>query len=460
MTTIKSYIDNNRERFLEELFGLIRIPSISSESEHKEDMQATAEYLVDALLKAGADKAEVFPTSGHPVVFGEKITDPSKPTVLVYGHYDVMPVDPLDLWDSPPFEPEIRNGRIFARGAVDDKGQLFMQLKAFEYLVETGQLPCNVKFMLEGEEEMGSPALAKWLPENKDMLKADLILVSDTSMIAIDIPSITVGLRGLAYMEVEVTGPNKDLHSGLYGGAVANPANVLAKLIASLHDENNRITIPGFYDDVIELTEAERLDLARIPFNFDEFRKKVDVDAVLCESGYSVTECTGIRPTLDVNGMWSGYTGEGSKTVLPAKASAKISMRLVPNQDPHKIAEMFARHFQNIAPPYVKVKVIEHHGGFPYVSPTSTPEYQAASKAYEAVFGVKPIPVRSGGSIPIITTFEKVLGIKSILMGFGLDTDAAHSPNENYHLECFFKGIETITHFYRYYAGDLKSGRA
>jgi len=455
MENIKAYIESNKERFLEELFGLIRIPSISSESAHKPDMYQAADYLVKSLLKAGAGRAEVFPTTGHPVVYGEKIIDRLKPTILVYGHYDVMPVDPLNLWDSPPFEPEIRDGKIFARGAVDDKGQMFMQLKAFEYLVETGQLPCNVKFMLEGEEEMGSPALAKWLPENKEMLKADLILVSDTSMIAIDIPSITVGLRGLAYMEVEVTGPNKDLHSGLYGGAVANPANVLAKLIASLHDENNRITIPGFYDDVMDLTEDERRDLARAPFNFDEFRKKLDIEAALCEKGFTVNECTGIRPTLDVNGIWGGYTGEGSKTVLPAKASAKISMRLVPDQDPHKIAELFARHFESIAPPYVKVKVVEHHGGFPYVSPTSTPEYMAASKAYETTFGIKPIPVRSGGSIPIITTFEKVLGIKSILMGFGLDTDAAHSPNENYHLECFYKGIETIVWFYKYYGEQI-----
>lgn len=450
MDNIKDYIEINKERFLQELFGLIRIPSISSESQHKPDMQDAAAYLVKSLLKAGADKAEIFPTTGHPVVYGEKIIDPAKLTILVYGHYDVMPVDPLNLWDSPPFEPEIRDGKIFARGAVDDKGQMFMQLKAFEYLVETGQLPCNVKFMLEGEEEMGSPALAKWLPENKEMLTADLILVSDTSMIAIDIPSITVGLRGLAYMEVEVTGPNKDLHSGLYGGAVANPANILAKLIASLHDKNHHITIPGFYEDVAELTADERRDLARAPFNAEEYKKKLDIESTLCEEGFTVNECTGIRPALDVNGIWGGYTGEGSKTVLPAKAFAKISMRLVPNQDPHKIAGLFARHLEAIAPPYVKVKVTEHHGGYPYVSPTSTPEYLAASRAYETVFGIKPVPVRSGGSIPIITTFEKVLGIKSILMGFGLDTDAAHSPNENYHLECFYKGIETIILFYKF----------
>jgi acetylornithine deacetylase/succinyl-diaminopimelate desuccinylase-like protein len=366
-----------------------------------------------------------------------------------------MPVDPLELWTSPPFEPEIRDGKIFARGAVDDKGQLFMQVKAFEYLVSTQQLQFNVKWIVEGEEEMGSPALGKWLPENKDLLKADLILVSDTSMIGLNIPSITVGLRGLAYMEVEVAGPDKDLHSGIYGGAVANPATILAKLIASLHDENNHITIPGFYDDVLELSAEERADMARAPFNLEEYKKKLDVKSTLCEKGYTVNECTGIRPALDVNGIWSGYTGEGSKTVLPAKAFAKISMRLVAHQDPHKIAELFSQHLQSIAPDCVKVKVTEHHGGFPYVAPTNTAAYRAASKAYETTFGIKPVPTRSGGSIPIISTFEQVLGIKSILMGFGLDTDAAHSPNENYHLECFYKGIETITWFYKYYDSEL-----
>jgi acetylornithine deacetylase/succinyl-diaminopimelate desuccinylase-like protein len=455
MQNLKSYIQSNSKRYLDELFGLIRIPSISSESEHKKDMVKTAQYVVDQLLASGADKAVIMPTTGHPVVYGEKIIDPSKPTILVYGHYDVMPVDPLELWQSPPFEPEVRDGKIFARGAVDDKGQLFMQVKAFEYLVLTKQLNFNVKFIIEGEEEMGSPALGKWLPEQKELLKADLILVSDTSMIAIDIPSVTVGLRGLAYMEVEVTGPDKDLHSGLYGGAVANPANILAKMIASLHDENNHITIPGFYDDVLELSAEERADIARAPFNLEEYKKKLDIKTTLCEKGYTVNECTGIRPTLDVNGMWSGYTGEGSKTVLPAKAFAKISMRLVPHQDPNKIAKLFTSYFESIAPDYVKVKVIEHHGGYPYVAPTNTAAYQAASKAYETTFGKIPVPTRSGGSIPIISTFEQVLGIKSILMGFGLDTDAAHSPNENYHLECFYKGIETITWFYKYFADEL-----
>ena len=455
MENLKTYIQSNSQRYLDELFDLIRIPSISSESEHKEDMIKTAQYVVDSLLKAGADKAEIMETTGHPVVYGEKIVDPLKPTILVYGHYDVMPVDPLELWTSPPFEPEVRDGKIFARGAVDDKGQLFMQVKAFEYLVLTNQLQFNVKWMIEGEEEMGSPALGKWLPGQKELLKADLILVSDTSMIALDIPSITVGLRGLAYMEVEVAGPDKDLHSGIYGGAVANPATILAKMIASLHDENNHITIPGFYDDVLELSAEERADMARAPFNLEEYKKKLDVKSTLCEKGYTVNECTGIRPALDVNGIWSGYTGEGSKTVLPAKAFAKISMRLVPHQDPHKIAELFTRHFEAIAPDCVKVTVKEHHGGYPYVAPTNTTAYSAASKAYEKTFGIKPVPTRSGGSIPIISTFEQVLGIKSILMGFGLDTDAAHSPNENYHLECFYKGIETITWFYKYYADEL-----
>jgi acetylornithine deacetylase/succinyl-diaminopimelate desuccinylase-like protein len=455
MENLKSYIQINAHRFLDELFGLIRIPSISSQSEHKEDMTKTAQYIVDQLLKAGADKAVIMTTTGHPVVYAEKICDPAKPTILVYGHYDVMPVDPLELWTTPPFEPEVRDGKIFARGAVDDKGQLFMQVKAFEYLVMTNQLQFNVKWMIEGEEEMGSPALAEWLPGHKDLLKADVILVSDTSMIAIDIPSITVGLRGLAYMEVEVTGPDKDLHSGLYGGAVANPANILAKLIASLHDENNHITIPGFYDEVMELSIEERREMARAPFNLAEFRSKIDIKATLCEKGYTVNECTGTRPTLDVNGIWGGYTGEGSKTVLPSRASAKISMRLVPHQNPDKIAKLFTRHFESIAPDYVKVKVIEHHGGFPYVAPTDTAAYRAASKAYETTYGIKPVPTRSGGSIPIISTFEQVLGIKSILMGFGLDTDAAHSPNENFHLDCFYKGIETIAWFYKFYADEL-----
>ncbi len=455
MEKIKAYLSDNKERYLQELFGLIRIPSISSEPDHKTDMVKAAEYLVDQLLKAGVDKAQVCETTGHPVVFAEKIIDPAKPIVLVYGHYDVMPVDPLDLWETQPFEPVIKNERIYARGSADDKGQLFMQVKAFEALLKNNELNFNVKFMLEGEEEMGSPALEIWCKQHKEMLKSDIILVSDTTMLGMDKPSITVGLRGLSYMEVEVTGPNADLHSGIYGGAVANPANVLAQMIGSLHDENNRITIPGFYDDVLELTAEERADMARAPFNLEEYKKKLAIADVRVEKGYTVPECTGIRPTLDVNGIWSGYTGEGSKTVLPSKAFAKISMRLVPHQSPDKIGELFKRHFESMAPPQVTVKVTFHHGGFPYVSPTNIAAYRAASKAYETTFGIKPIPVRSGGSIPIISTFEQVLGVKSILMGFGLDTDAPHSPNENYHLACFYRGIETIVHFYKFFETEL-----
>lgn len=452
MDTIKAYIEANKERFLDELFGLLRIPSISSISEHKPDMFKAAEYWRDTLLKAGAEKAEVMPTPGNPVVYGEKIIDPKLPTVLVYAHYDVMPVDPIDLWKSKPFEPEIRDGKIYARGADDDKGQGFMHAKAFELMTQTNTLPCNVKFMIEGEEEIGSPNLGKWCQDHKDILKADIILVSDTSMIGKDTPSITTGLRGLAYVEVEVTGPNRDLHSGLFGGAVANPANILAKMIASLHDENNRVTIPGFYDDVLEVTPEERADMARAPFNLDDYKKALDIEEIHGEAGYTTMERTGIRPTLDVNGIWGGYIGEGAKTVLPSKAYAKISMRLVPNQNHEKIAQLFKKHFESIAPKSVKVKVTPHHGGQGYVAPTNTPAYQAASKAIEDVYGIKPVPFRSGGSIPIISTFEQVLGIKSILLGFGLESDAIHSPNENYPLEQFFRGIEVIPRFYKYFS--------
>lgn len=455
MTDIKNYISQNKERFLEELFGLIRIPSISSEVSHKEDMIRAAGYWKDALLRAGAAKAEIIPTEGNPVVYGELIIDPSKPTVLVYAHYDVMPVDPIELWNSPPFEPEIRDGKIFARGADDDKGQSFMQAKAFEYLVKSGTLPCNVKFMIEGEEEIGSVHLGKFCDDYKEMLKADVILVSDTSMIAPDIPSITSGLRGLSYMEVEVTGPNKDLHSGLFGGAVANPANILVSMIASLKDDKQRITIPGFYDDVLELSMEERQKMAKAPFNLEAYKKALDINEICGEEGYTTPERTGIRPTLDINGIWGGYTGEGAKTVIPSKAYAKISMRLVPNQDHHKISRLFEDHFKKIAPPYVKVKVTALHGGQGYVSPTDMPAYRAAEKAYEKSFGKVPVPVRSGGSIPIISTFEEKLGIKSILMGFGLESDAIHSPNENYPLDQFFKGIETITYFYRFFVEEL-----
>ncbi len=456
MEYIRKYIDSNKDRFLEELFGLIRIPSISSLTENKTDMVRAAEYWKETLLKAGAGKAEVMPTDGNPIVYGEKVIDPKLPTILVYAHYDVMPVDPIELWVSKPFEPEVRDSKIYARGADDDKGQSFIHAKAFEILVKNNTLPCNVKFMIEGEEEIGSASMTKWCEKNKDLLKADIILVSDTSMLGKDVPSVTTGLRGLAYVEVEVTGPNKDLHSGLFGGAVANPANVLAKMIASLHDENNRVTIPGFYDDVMEVDPAERADMARAPFNLDSYKKALEIDEVLGEKGYSTMERTGIRPTLDVNGMWSGYIGEGAKTVLPSKAYAKISMRLVPNQDHEKIAKLFEKHFMAIAPKYVKVKVTPHHGGQGYVAPTNTPAYRAASKAVEDVFGKKPVPFRSGGSIPIISTFEKVLGIKSILLGFGLESDAIHSPNENFPLDNFFKGIETVVRFYANYVEELK----
>ncbi len=456
METIKQYIEKHKDRFLEELFELIRIPSISSLSEHKPDMMKAAEYWKKALLNAGADKAEIFETEGNPVTYGEKIIDPDLPTVLVYGHMDVMPVDPLDLWKTKPFEPEIRNEIIYARGADDDKGQAFMHAKAFEYMIRSNTLPCNVKFMIEGEEEIGSPNLGKFCDNYKEMLKADIILVSDTGMIATDIPSITTGLRGLSFMEVEVTGPNKDLHSGLFGGAVANPANVLAKMIASLTDENNRITIPGFYDDVMKVSDEERAEMAKAPFSLDEYKKALDIDEVSGEKGFTTNERTGIRPALDVNGIWGGYTGEGAKTVLPSKAYAKISMRLVPNQDHIKISELFEKHFKAIAPPYVKVNVKSLHGGQGYVSPTDMIAYEAADKAYTETYGKKPVPVRSGGSIPIISTFEEKLGIKSILMGFGLESDAIHSPNENFPLIQFFNGIETITYFYKYYVELMK----
>lgn len=452
MNTIKAYIESNKQRFLDELFGLIRIPSISSEVSHKGDMVKCAEYWRDMILAAGADKAQVMSTNGNPVVYGEKIVDASAPTVLVYGHYDVMPVDPIELWESPPFEPEIRDGKIYARGANDDKGQAFMHAKAFEFMVKEGKLPCNVKFMIEGEEEIGSPNLEAWCVAHKEMLKADVILVSDTSMIAQDIPSITVGLRGLSYVEVKVVGPNKDLHSGLFGGAVANPANVLAKLIADLIDENGHITIPGFYDDVLEISAEERAAMAKAPFCVVDYQKALDIESVQGEKDFSTIERTGIRPSLDVNGIWSGYIGEGAKTVLPSVATAKISMRLVPNQNWEKIGELIKKHLTAVAPSSVKVEVELLHGGQAYVSPIDMPAYKAAEKAYEIVFGRTPIPTRSGGSIPIIAAFERVLGTKSILMGFGLEADAIHSPNESYQLYNFYKGIETIPYFYQEFA--------
>lgn len=457
MSDIKNYIDQNKERFLDELFGLIRIPSISPVAGYKDDMQRAAGYWKDSILKAGADKAEIFQTEGNPVVYGEKIIDAAKPTVLVYAHYDVMPPDPVEIWKTKPFEPEVRDGKIWARGADDDKGQGFMHAKAFETMLATGNLPCNVKFMIEGEEEIGSPNLPAFLAKYKDMLKSDVILVSDTGMLSQDMPSVTVGLRGLAYMQVEVTGPDKDLHSGLFGGAVPNPINILAKMIAGLHDENGHITIPGFYDDVVVLTDAERAELARAPFNIDAYKAAINLNDIQGEAGYSTMERTGIRPALDCNGIWGGYIAEGTKTVIPSKAYAKISMRLVPNQDHHKIAELFTKHFINIAPKSVKVKVEALHGGSAYCSPTDNIGFRAASKAYEATFGIKPVPVRSGGSIPIIATFEQILGVKSILMGFGLESDQIHSPNENFPLFNFYRGIETIPHFYKFFVEELQS---
>jgi acetylornithine deacetylase/succinyl-diaminopimelate desuccinylase-like protein len=454
---IKTYLNSNKERFLNELLELLKIPSISARAEHKSDMDKTAEAIKLRLMEAGADKVEICQTNGYPVVYGEKIIDPSKPTVVVYGHYDVQPADPLNLWDSPPFEPVIKKtevhpeGAIFARGACDDKGQMYMHVKAFETMMKTNTLPCNVKFMIEGEEEVGSPNLGPWIIKNKEKLKGDIILISDTSIIANDIPSIDSGLRGLAYMEVEVTGPNRDLHSGVYGGAVANPINILCKMIASCHDENNHITVPGFYDKVQELSAEERAEMAKAPFNLEEYKKDLDINEERGEKGYSSNERTGIRPTLDVNGIWGGYTGEGAKTVLPSKAFAKISMRLVPNQSSKEISDLFIKHFESIAPKSVKVKVTAHHGGEPVVVPITSKGFLAASKAMEETYGKKPVPTRSGGSIPIVALFKKELGMDSILFGFGLDSDGLHSPNEHYGLFNYYRGIETIPLFYKYF---------
>jgi acetylornithine deacetylase/succinyl-diaminopimelate desuccinylase-like protein len=451
MQEIKQYVETHKERFLKELFELLRFPSVSADPKYKDEVLKTADYVADKLKTAGADIVEVCPTAGYPIIYGEKIIDPVKPTVLVYGHYDVQPADPLELWKSPPFEPTIRDGKIYARGACDDKGQFYMHIKAFELMMQTGTLPCNVKFMIEGEEEVGSANLGIFVAENKKRLEADVVLISDTSMISMEHPSLETGLRGLSYLEVEVTGPNRDLHSGVYGGAVANPATVLAKLIASLHDENNHIAIPGFYDDVVELSENERKDLNAAPYEEEAYKKDLEVDELWGEKGYSTLERTGIRPTLEVNGIWGGYIGEGAKTVLPSKACAKISMRLVPNQQSEKITRLFTEHFLKIAPPYVKVKVTPHHGGEPVVTPTNSIAYKAAEKAIEASFGKKPIPTRGGGSIPIVALFEEQLGIKTVLMGFGLDSDALHSPNEKFDVFNYYKGIETIPLFYRYF---------
>ncbi|CAZ96444.1 dipeptidase [Zobellia galactanivorans] len=457
MQNVQDYIQKNKQRFLDELIQLLRIPSVSADSAFSQDVIDTSEAVKTALENAGCDTVEICETDGYPIVYGEKTIDPNLPTVLVYGHYDVQPPDPVELWNSPPFEPVIKEteihpeGAIFARGACDDKGQMYMHVKALEFMVKTGQLPCNVKFMIEGEEEVGSNNLGVFVANNREKLANDIILISDTGMIANDVPSITTGLRGLSYVEVEVTGPNRDLHSGLYGGAVANPINALTKMIASLHDENNHITIPGFYDKVEELSQEERAEMAKAPFSLEAYQNALDIASVDGEKGYSTNERNSIRPTLDVNGIWGGYTGEGAKTVIASKAYAKISMRLVPHQDWQEITQLFKTHFESIAPKGVTVKVTPHHGGQGYVTPIDTIAYQAASKAYETTFGKKPIPQRSGGSIPIVALFEKELNSKTILMGFGLDSDAIHSPNEHFGVWNYLKGIETIPYFYHHF---------
>lgn len=449
---IKEYLIQNKDRFLSELFDLLRIPSVSADSKHSGDVRKAAVFLQEKLKAAGVDQVELCETVGHPIVFGEKIVNPALPTVLVYGHYDVQPPDPLNLWTSPPFEPVIKDDKIYARGSCDDKGQVYMHVKAFEAMTKLNALNCNIKFMIEGEEEVGSEHLATFVKENKAKLKADVILISDTAIISLEHPSITVGLRGLSYMEVEVTGPNRDLHSGVYGGAVANPINILSNMIASLHDERGRVTIPGFYDKVVQLSASDREAINKAPFSLENYKKDLDIDDVKGEDGYTTVERTGIRPTLDVNGIWGGYTGEGAKTVLPSKAYAKISMRLVPNQDNGEISELFAKHFKSIAPKSVKVKVTALHGGQAAVTPTDSKAFQAASAAFEEVWGKRPIPTRDGGSIPIVALFKKELGLDTVLMGFGLDSDAIHSPNEHYGIKNFMLGIETITAFYKHFS--------
>ena len=449
MEYIKTYLSEHQERFIQELLSLLRIPSVSADKAFKEHVHEAASFIAEKLVAAGADNVEICPTAGYPIVYGEKLVDKKLPTVLVYGHYDVQPADPLELWTSPPFEPVVKEGKIYARGASDDKGQMYMHLKAFEMMMANGGVPCNVKFMIEGEEEVGSDNLETFVRANTERLACDVVLVSDTALISLENPSITTGLRGLSYVEVEVTGPNRDLHSGIYGGAVANPINVLADMIASLHDEKGYITIPGFYDDVDEVSSEERALMAKAPFSLDNYKAHLDIADVQGEEGYSTLERTSIRPTLDVNGIWGGYIGEGAKTVLPSKAFAKISMRLVPNQDSAKITKLFQQHFESIAPASVKVKVKPHHGGEAAVTPTDSIAYKAAEQAMETTFGKRPIPLRSGGSIPIVTMFEQVLGIKTVLMGFGLDSDAIHSPNEHFAIENYLKGIETIPYFYK-----------
>jgi acetylornithine deacetylase/succinyl-diaminopimelate desuccinylase-like protein len=458
MSDIKNYVNENKDRFIKELIELLKTPSVSADSAYDADTLKTAEEVKRSLVEAGADHVEVCKTAGHPIVYGDKIIDANLPTVLIYGHYDVQPADPIELWDSPPFEPVIKttnlhpDGAIFARGACDDKGQMYMHVKAFELMMKTNTLPCNVKFMIEGEEEVGSENLGTFVKENKERLRADVILISDTGIIANDVPSITVGLRGLSYVEVEVTGPNRDLHSGLYGGAVANPINILCEMIAKMRDDKNHITIPGFYDDVEIISDEERAEMAKAPFSVEEYKKSLDLSDIDGEEGYTTNERNSIRPTLDVNGIWGGYTGEGAKTVIASKAYAKISMRLVPHQNSEKITQLFTDYFNSIAPKSVKVKVTPHHGGTPYVTPTNFIGYKAAKQAMEDAFGKTPIPIRSGGSIPIVALFEEELGLKSVLFGFGLDSDAIHSPNEHYGIFNYLKGIETIPLFYKYFA--------
>jgi len=456
MQKIKDYVEANKDRFLNELFELLRFPSVSADPQFKEGVLNTAEFVAQKLKDAGANNVEICPTAGYPIVYGERIIDSNLPTVLVYGHYDVQPADPIELWDTPPFEPTIRDGKIYARGAADDKGQFYMHVKAFEYMVNENELACNVKFMIEGEEEVGSENLGIFVKENIERLKSDVIVISDTAMISLETPSIETGLRGLSYVEVEVVGPNRDLHSGVYGGGVANPATILSKMIASLHDENNHITIPGFYDDVAELSAEQRKALNEAPFDIEVYKEDLGVQELWGEKGYTTIERTGIRPTLEVNGIWGGYIGEGAKTVLPSKANAKISMRLVPNQNSERITQLFKQHFENIAPKSVQVIVKPHHGGEPVVTPTDGIAYQAAEKALEVAFGKKPVPTRGGGSIPIVSLFEKELGVKSVLLGFGLDSDNLHSPNEKYGIENYLKGIQTIPLFHKYYA-ELKN---
>lgn len=452
MEAWKQYQEANKERFLNELLELLKIPSISAKTEHQNDMHICAKAVEQSLINAGATKTQIFETPGHPIVYGELIVNDTLPTVLVYGHYDVQPADPLELWNSGPFEPTIKEGKIFARGACDDKGQFYMHVKALEIMSKTNSMKTNIKFIIEGEEEIGSPNLANFVKAQHDLLKADVILISDTAMISMDTPSIDIGVRGLSYIEIEVTGPNRDLHSGVYGGAVANPITILAQMIASCHDENNHITIPGFYEDVMDATKEERLKMAEAPFDVAEFKTDLGIQDIWGENGYSTNERTGIRPTLEINGIWGGYTGEGAKTVLPSKAFAKISCRLVPNQSSQKITEIILAYFKKIAPPTVTVNAFEHHGGEPYITPINSHEYQSAAKAIATTFGKEPIPVRGGGSIPICSLFEKELGLKIVFMGFGLDSDNLHSPNEKYDIVNFYKGIETIPYFHQYFA--------